>query len=69
MIGKWMWGKGVEEWIWCKYCVYMYVNGKMRPVETRNGGRNDKGEWWRGWIQVWYIWYSVRTFVNATMYP
>jgi hypothetical protein len=29
----------------------------------------DKGEWWRGWIQMWYIWYIVRTFVNATMYP
>jgi hypothetical protein len=29
-----MWGKGVGGWIWCKYCVYMYVNGKMRPVET-----------------------------------
>jgi hypothetical protein len=25
----------------------MYVNGKMRPVETfRNGGRKDKGEGW-----------------------
>jgi hypothetical protein len=22
-----------------------------------------------GWIQLWYIWYVVRTFVNATMYP
>jgi hypothetical protein len=22
-----------------------------------------------GWIQVWYNWYIVRTFVNATMYP
>jgi hypothetical protein len=21
------------------------------------------------WIQVWYIWYIVRNFVNATMYP
>jgi hypothetical protein len=21
-----------------------------------------------GWIQVWYIWYTVRTFVNATIY-
>jgi hypothetical protein len=25
-----------------KYCVYVYVNAKMRPVE-----RGDKGEWWR----------------------
>jgi hypothetical protein len=22
-----------------------------------------------GWVQLWYIWYSVRTFVNVTMYP
>jgi hypothetical protein len=27
-------GKGVEEWMWCKHCVHMYVNGKMRLVET-----------------------------------
>jgi hypothetical protein len=20
-----------------------------------------------GWIQVWYIWYIVRTFANATL--
>jgi hypothetical protein len=26
---------------------------------------NGGGEW----IQVWYIWYIVGTFVNATMYP
>jgi hypothetical protein len=40
----------------------------MRPVETVPGmrGWGDKGEWWRGWIQLWYI---LRTFVNVTMYP
>jgi hypothetical protein len=28
-----------------KYCVHMYVNGKVRPVETIPGtGRGDKGE-------------------------
>jgi hypothetical protein len=21
------------------------------------------------WVWVWYIWYTVRTFVNTTMYP
>jgi hypothetical protein len=26
-------------------------------------------EWWKRWIQVWYTWYIVRTFANATMYP
>jgi hypothetical protein len=25
----------------------MYVNGKMRPVETIPGMEGDKGEWWR----------------------
>jgi hypothetical protein len=27
----------------------MYENGKMIPVETipGNGGRGDKGEWWK----------------------
>jgi hypothetical protein len=46
----------------------MYENGKMRPVITIPGmeGEGDKGEWWRGWIQLWYV---VRTFVNITMYP
>jgi hypothetical protein len=46
----------------------MYVNGKMRPVETipEMGVEEDKGEWWRGWIQLWHI---VRIFANVTMYP
>jgi hypothetical protein len=43
----------------------MYVNAKMILVESllwiRGGGR--------GWTQMWYIWYIVRTVVNATMYP
>jgi hypothetical protein len=30
------------------------------------GEEADKGECWRGWIQVWYI---ASIFVNATMYP
>jgi hypothetical protein len=29
--------KGVGGWIWCKYCVHLYVNGKMRHVETVPG--------------------------------
>jgi hypothetical protein len=36
---------------------------------SRNGGREKKGQWWRGWIQVWHIWYIVKTFANATVYP
>jgi hypothetical protein len=49
----------------------MCINGKMIPVETvpGMGGWDDKGEWWRGLIQVWYICYVVKTLVNATMCP
>jgi hypothetical protein len=36
----------------------MYVNGKMTPVETIPGMRGvDKGELWRGWIQLIYLIY------------
>jgi hypothetical protein len=31
-------------------------------------GLGHNGEWWRGWIQVWYIWYILRTSVSATIY-
>jgi hypothetical protein len=36
--------------MWCKYCVHMYVNGKMGSVETIQGmgGRENEGDWWRG---------------------
>jgi hypothetical protein len=30
-------GKRVRGRIWCKYCVHVYINGKMRPVETIPG--------------------------------
>jgi hypothetical protein len=31
----------------------MYVNIKIIPAGTVPGiGRGDRGEWWRGWIQV-----------------
>jgi hypothetical protein len=31
------WEKGVRQLIWCKYCVHIYVNVKMRPVESITG--------------------------------
>jgi hypothetical protein len=36
--------------IWCKYFVHMFINGKMRPLETipRMVGRKNNGEWWNG---------------------
>jgi hypothetical protein len=45
----------------------MYENGKMRLIETilGMGGEMDKGEWWRGWTQPWYI---VRAFVKKGKY-
>jgi hypothetical protein len=36
---------------------------------SRNQGIEDEREQWKGWIQVWYIWYIVKIFVNATMHP
>jgi hypothetical protein len=36
-VGGRCWGKGVGGWIWCKYCVHMYANGKMKSVETVQG--------------------------------
>jgi hypothetical protein len=31
------WEEGVGRCIWCKYCVHVYVNVKMIPVETVPG--------------------------------
>jgi hypothetical protein len=33
---------------------------------SRNEGGGDKEEWWREWIQLWYI---LRTLVKIAMYP
>jgi hypothetical protein len=43
----------------------------MIPAETipEIGAREDKEHGGGEWFQVLYIWYVVRTFVNATMYP
>jgi hypothetical protein len=32
-------GGGERAWegVWCKNCVHMYANGKMRPIETSPG--------------------------------
>jgi hypothetical protein len=38
-------GKGLGGQIWCKKCVHMYVNAKMKPVETTPGiGEENKVE-------------------------
>jgi hypothetical protein len=34
---------GVGVWIWCKYCVHKYVNGKMVSVETAPGIGGEGG--------------------------
>jgi hypothetical protein len=66
---KMVWHDEIE--VWRKYCEYMYINGKIIPVETipGKGVEGIKENDGRGWIQVWSTWYIVRTFVNATMYP
>jgi hypothetical protein len=41
-------GKDVGGRTWCKYCVHMYVNGKLRSVETMpgvGGGRIKENNW------------------------
>jgi hypothetical protein len=50
-------------------CTHIF-KWKMIPFEItlQMGGEGDK-EWSRGWIQLQYIWYIVRTFINATVYP
>jgi hypothetical protein len=49
----------------------MYVNAKMIPVEIipGMGEEGNIGEKWRGRIQVWHVWYMVRTLVKAKMNP
>jgi hypothetical protein len=42
---------------------------KCKDETSRNGGKGDKGEWWRRWIKLSCTWYIVRTLVNVTMYP
>jgi hypothetical protein len=37
------WGEGIGGRIWWQYYVFMYVNGKMRPVETNPGMSRDEG--------------------------
>jgi hypothetical protein len=50
-----------------EYYALMYENGKWDLLKVfQEWGREDKGEWWKGWTQLWYI---VRTFANATIYP
>jgi hypothetical protein len=29
----------------------------------QEGGREDKGEWWREWIQLWYIFFNYDTLL------
>jgi hypothetical protein len=43
---------GEGGWIYCKFCVHMYINGKMIIQGTipGMGGGRDKKEWWSGWI-------------------
>jgi hypothetical protein len=62
------WGKDVGGGIWCKYCVYMYVNGKMKSVETIPGIEGgNKGEWLRAWTQIYLIY--CKSFCECNNVP
>jgi hypothetical protein len=37
-----MWGEGVGGSVWYKYCVRIYVNGKMILIETVAGMREGR---------------------------
>jgi hypothetical protein len=67
--GKW-WRKGIKRLNIVKNCVYMHISIVMIPFVTIPWiwGEGDKGKQWKGWIQLWYRWYIVRTFVNATIH-
>jgi hypothetical protein len=48
--------------------IHMYVNVKMRSVETVPGKGRGRKRSVKG-VNSCMIWYIVRTFVNATVYP
>jgi hypothetical protein len=59
--------KGVGEWIWWRYYYSHTKMGKLDLLKIlQEWGKGDKGKWWTGWIQLWYI---VRAFVSVIMYP
>jgi hypothetical protein len=39
-----MWEKGIGKWIWSKYYVHMYVNGKNVEIIRAIRGERNKGE-------------------------
>jgi hypothetical protein len=50
-----------------KHYAWVGTSGRGKMWGKGVGGRRgSKGEWWWGWLHLWYI---VRTFVNVTMYP
>jgi hypothetical protein len=55
--------------LFIKHLPWAWPCDGIRKAIDWGEGREDKGEEWGGWIQVWNIWYIVSTFVNDTMYP
>jgi hypothetical protein len=51
--------------MWWKYALLYEIVKWVILKLFQKRGREDKGERWRGWIQLWYI---VRMFLNGTMY-
>jgi hypothetical protein len=68
--GERWWGKGVGGWKQCKkMCTNVSKCKKWYLLKQLQELGGSEGEWLRGWIHVWYIWYIVRTCVNAIMHP
>jgi hypothetical protein len=61
-VGKWHGRMNIMQ-ILCTHVCKWYL------LKLFQEWRGDEGEWCREWIQVWYIWYIVRTYANVTMYP
>jgi hypothetical protein len=48
----------------CQWYIDFLLYGKyLKSFDCLNGKAME------GWIQEWYIWYIVRIFISATMYP
>jgi beta-galactosidase/beta-glucuronidase len=48
---------------WRKRSLETLWSSSWKLDKKSPGGRGDKGEWWRRWVQLWCI---VRIFVNVT---
>jgi hypothetical protein len=55
------------------FFIYSYKSWSFLVTDEKSSnqkflGGGNKEEHWKGWIQVWYMWYIIRSFVNGTIY-